>query len=294
MRKLAPQRLSKRRFVLTTTVDGLWVLQILTGIETLAPELGLRSIRPSVETRESPRAHRVAARLRRAGVIDEAGTVDVHVVEWLTVLSRRDIALLINVRTPDNGTALTGALLGRFAEWWVIMERSEDLIRVGGAGTSTAEGAANAVIRAQIERLCGIHEPAPLRPVTLDVDALKEKATSRQALDAFLMSQRLDPDQLQILKMAADAERSAQAGIVAVQSGVAFAGPSRTQVEQSAVTIIDTDEGRIVAEHEPAGGKNWMILAPGTTTNITAAVNRMMRRLRANDEWVSCRKGVGG
>ena len=124
--------------MLTTTVDGLWVLQILTGIETLAPELGLRSIRPSVETRDAALAHKVAADLRRAGVIDEAGKVDGNVVEWLTVLSRRDIALLINVRTPDNGTALTGALLGRFAEWWVIMERSEELIRIGGAGTSTA------------------------------------------------------------------------------------------------------------------------------------------------------------
>jgi hypothetical protein len=35
-----------------------------------------------------------------------------------------------------------------------------------------------------------------------------------------------------------------------------------------------------------------MILAPGTTTNITAAVNRMMRRLPANDEWFSYRKVV--
>jgi hypothetical protein len=278
--------------VLTTTVDGLWVLQILTGIETVAPELGLRAIRPSVETREAALADPVAADLRAAGVIDESGSVNSAVVEWLTVLSRRDVAVMINVRTPENGQALTGALLARFAEWWVVMERSEDLIRMSGAGTSTAEGSANAVIRAQIERLCGTNEPAPLRPVTLDADALKEKATSRQALDAFLVGQRLDPDQLQILKMAADAERSAQAGIVAVQSGVALAGPSRTHVEQSAVTIIDTPEGRIVAEHQPVGGKNWMILAPGTTTDITAAVNRMMRRLPANDEWFSYRKVV--
>jgi ESX secretion-associated protein EspG len=278
--------------VLTTTVDGLWVLQILTGIETVAPELGLRAIRPSVETRDAALADPVAADLRAAGVIDESGSVNTAVVEWLTVLSRRDVAVMINVRTPENGQALTGALLARFAEWWVVMERSEELIRVTGAGTSIAEGAANAVIRAQIERLCGTNEPAPLRPVTLDVDAMKEKATSRQALDAFLVGQRLDPDQLQILKMAADGERSAQAGIVAVQSGVALAGPSRTHVEQSAVTIIDTPEGRIVAEHEPAGGKNWMILAPGTTSNITAAVNRMMRRLPANEEWFSYRKVV--
>jgi hypothetical protein len=270
----------------------LWVLQILTGIESLAPELGLRSIRPSVETRHAALAHPVVGELRAAGVLDESDNVDGAVVEWLTVLARRDVALLISMRTPDNGDKLTGALLARFAEWWVVMERSEDLVRVSGAGTSTAEGAANAVIRAQIERLCGSNTPARLRPVTLDVDALQEKATSRQALDAFLASQRLDTDQLQILKMAADVEQSAQAGIVAVQSGLAVAGPTRTYVEQSAVTIIDTPEGRIIAEYEPSAGKKWMILAPGTTSNITAAVNRMMRRLPANEEWYSYRKVV--
>ena len=278
--------------MLTTTVDGLWVLQILTGIETLAPELGLRSIRPSVETRHAALAHPIVGELRAAGVLDESDNVDSAVVEWLTVLARRDVALLISMRTPDGGDKLTGALLARFAEWWVVMERSEDLVRIGGAGTSTAEGAANAVIRAQIERICGSNTPARLRPVTLDVDALQEKATSRQALDAFLASQRLDTDQLQILKMAADVQQSAQAGIVAVQSGLAVAGPTRTHVEQSAVTIIDTPEGRIIAEHEPSAGKKWMILAPGTTSNITAAVNRMMRRLPANEEWYSYRKVV--
>lgn len=278
--------------MLTTTVDGLWVLQILTGIETLAPELGLRSIRPKFETRFEALAHPVAGDLRAAGVLDEQDNVDRAVVEWLTVLSRRDIALLISVRTPDNVDRPAGALLARFAEWWVVIERSEEMIRIGGAGTSTAEGAANAVIRTQIERLCGSNEPAPLRPVTLDAGELKEKATSRQALEAFLASQRLDPDQVQILKMAADAGRSAQAGIVALQSGLAVAGPTRTHVEPSAVTIIDTPEGRIVAEHEPSGGKNWMILAPGSAGNIATAVNRMMRRLPASDEWFSYRKVV--
>lgn len=226
--------------MLTTTVDGLWVLQILTGIETIAPELGLRSIRPSVETRHAALAHPIVAELRDAGVIDESATVDPAVVEWLTVLSRRDVALLVSVRTPDNRDKPSGALLARFAEWWVVIERSEDVVRIAGAGTSTAEGAANAIIRSQIERLCGANIPARLRPVTLDADALREKATSRDALDAFLLTQRLDNDQVQILKIAADPERSAQAGIVALQSGQALAGATRTHVEQSAVTIIDT------------------------------------------------------
>jgi ESX secretion-associated protein EspG len=278
--------------VLTTTVDGLWVLQVLTGIEVVAPELGLRSILPSVETRHSALAHPVAAELRAAGVLDESDNVNRSVVEWLTVLTRRDVALLINVRTPDTQETPTRALLARFAEWWVVMERSQDVIRIGGAGTSSAEGAANEVIRTQIERLCGTNTPAPLRPVTLDADALQEKATSRDRLHAFLATQRLDTDQLQILKMAADPARSAQAGIVAVQSGVTLAGPSRTYVEQSVVTIIDTPEGRIVAEHELSAGKKWMILGPGSATNLTSAINRMMRRLPANAEWHSYRKVV--
>jgi ESX secretion-associated protein EspG len=278
--------------VLTTTVDGLWVLQVLTGIEVVAPELGLRSILPSVETRDSALAHPVAAELRAAGVLDESDNVNRSVVEWLTVLTRRDVALLINVRTPDTQETPTRALLARFAEWWVVMERSQDVIRIGGAGTSSAEGAANEVIRTQIERLCGTNTPAPLRPVTLDADALQEKATSRDRLHAFLATQRLDTDQLQILKMAADPARSAQAGIVAVQSGVTLAGPSRTYVEQSVVTIIDTPEGRIVAEHELSAGKKWMILGPGSATNLTSAINRMMRRLPANAEWHSYRKVV--
>ena len=89
--------------MLTTTIDGLWVLQVLAGIEVLAPELGLRPILPSFETAQMALRHPIAAELRAEGVIDEAGTVDTVVVEWLTVLARRDIALLIHVRNPDVG-----------------------------------------------------------------------------------------------------------------------------------------------------------------------------------------------
>ncbi|KAA8969794.1 ESX secretion-associated protein EspG [Mycobacterium sp.] len=278
--------------MLTTSVDGLWVLQVLTGIEVLAPELGLRSVLPSVETPHMALAHPVAAELRSAGVLDESDTVNTTIVEWLTVLARRDVGLVIHVLTPDHGHTPTRALLARFAQWWVVMERSEDLVRISGAGTSSAEGAANAVIGAQIERLCGSNTPAPLRPVTVDADALAAVGASQEALHSFLASQRLDPDQRQVLAMAADSARSARASIVATQSGVATAGPTRTHVEQTAVTIIDTPGGRLVAEHVSTAGKRWLILAPGTTTNIASAINQMMRRLPAEKEWYSYRKVV--
>lgn len=36
--------------MLTTTVDGLWVLQAVTGIEQTCPELGLRPLLPRLDT----------------------------------------------------------------------------------------------------------------------------------------------------------------------------------------------------------------------------------------------------
>jgi hypothetical protein len=277
--------------VLTTTVDGLWVLQVLTGIEVLASELALRPILPSVETPRMALAHPIAAELRAAGVIDGSGTVDTAVVEWLTVLARRDVALLIYVqRTEEKAPAR--AILARFDKWWVVMERSENLVRISGAGTSTTESAANNVVTHQVERLCGTLEPAPLQPVTVDVDEVMAGVSNRETLRHQLLRQRLDGDQLQILMMAADMRRSARAFIVAIQSGVDTGEPTRAHIEQSVVAIADTPEGRLVGEHFSSAGKRWMIIAPGTNTSIADAVNRMMRRLPANEEWYSYRKVV--
>jgi hypothetical protein len=278
--------------VLTTTVDGLWALQVLSGIEVVAPELGLRPVLPSVETAHMALAHPISAELRAVGVIDESGIVDSVVVEWMTVLARRDVALLIQVRNPEVGQQSARALLARFAQWWVVMERSEELVRIGGAGTASAEGAANAVLTAQIERLCGTNTPAPLRPITLDSDALQAGVTSQETLRKFLANQQLDADQLRMVMLAADSTRSTQSSIVALQAGVETGRSMRTHVEHSVVTLIDTPEGRLMAEHVPSAGRKWMVIAPGTATNIASAVNQMVRRLPANENWYSYRKVV--
>ena len=62
--------------MLTTTLDGLWVLQVLAGIEVLAPESDCAFAQP----RDGALAldHPMAAELQEAGVIDEAGAVDRH------------------------------------------------------------------------------------------------------------------------------------------------------------------------------------------------------------------------
>jgi hypothetical protein len=279
--------------VLTTTLDGLWVLQVLTGIEVLAPELGLRPVLPSVETKESALAHPMAAELREAGVIDDAGVVDSAVVEWLTVLNRRDVALYIQARTPAGGAESAKVTLARFAQWWVTLERTDYLVRLSGAGTASAEGAASQIIINQVDRLCGASSPAPLKPVTIPVDKLLASVTDKDSLRKFLMTgMQVDPDQMQLMLLAADPDQSAQASIVALQTGVDSGGPARVHTEKSVVTIIDTTEGRLVTEYVPQQGKTWMIMSPGSPGNIANAVNQMVRRLPAQQEWFSHRKVV--
>jgi hypothetical protein len=277
--------------VLTTTLDGLWALQVLTGIEVLAPELGLRPHLPSVEPKRLALEHPVTAELRAVGVVDESGAVDGTVLEWLTVLSRRDIGLLIHFRMPDHDEPAR-VLLARFAQWWVAMERSADLVRISGAGTASDEGTAGSALNAQIERLCGTNTPATLRPVTLDADAVRGAATTQKSLHAFLNRQGLEPDQLHMLELATDPARSAQASIVAIQSGVDTGRPTRTYIEQGGVSIIDTPEGRLVVEQVCTAGKNWMIVSPGTKSHIASAINHMVRRLPADQDWYSYRKVV--
>ncbi|CAN5399408.1 type VII secretion system ESX-2 associated protein EspG2 [soil metagenome] len=251
---------------------------------------------PSVETKDMALLHPVADELKAAGVIDEHGAVDPAVVEWLTVLSRRDMALLLQATMPANGDEFstpTQVTLARFAQWWVALERSDIVVRLSGAGTSSSEGAASQVIGTQIERMCGTAAPATFKPVTVPTDGILSEVEDQMSLRRYLMANvDLDYDQLHVLMTAADPTRSAQASIVALQSGVDSGSDVRVHVGSAVVTVIDTPDGRVVAEHIERAGKRWMIVAPGSLSNIVGAVNEMVRRLPAAQEWHSYRKVV--
>lgn len=277
--------------MLTTTLDGLWVLQVLTEIEVLAPELGLRPHLPSVESARMALAHPVARELRGSGVIDDDGAVDQTVVEWLTVLSRRDVALLVDAKTPAAVGAPERILLARFAQWWVTLERCGAQVRLSGAGVASSEESAARLISTQIQRLCGEMPAAAMKPVTIEVDQLIRAVTDGGGLRAFLIEHRLDGDQIALLTLAADGESSAQASVVALQSGVAD-GSARCHVGSGVVTILDTPQGRLVSEHVTGGGRSWMVVSPGSAGTIASAVLALMRNLPAHEDWFSYRKVV--
>ena len=277
--------------MLTTTLDGLWALQVLSGIEVLAPELGLRPHLPSVESTQMALAHPVADELREAGVISSTGEVDQTVLEWLTVLSRREVGLLLHARTPTTGSGFEQVLLARFAQWWVSLERCGILIRLSGAGTADSERSAGGLIQSQIDRLCGEKSPAQVKPMTLDATELLAAVRDRTTLRSFLRECGLEADQVGSLMLAVDGERSAQFSLVALQSGGA-GRPADARIGSATVTIIDTPQGRLISEHDSRGGRTWMIVGPASSPGISAAVQRMLRRLPARDDWHCYRKVI--
>jgi EspG family len=276
--------------MLTTTLDGLWVLQAVTGIEQTCPELGLRPLLPRLDTTERALRHPVVAELTAAGALDENGNADPMIREWLTVLLRRDLGLLVNIVVP--GAEPTRAAICRFATWWVVLERHGELIRLYPAGTAGDESGASELVVGQIERLCGVAEAAPLRPVTLDTEQLLSSVRDAAGLRAFLLSQRLDADQMQIITAAADPARSSQASVVALQAGIGPDAMARIVVGDSTTTIVDTPAGRVCVESVISGQRRYQVVSPGSRSDIGGAVQRLIRRLPAGEDWYSYRRVV--
>jgi hypothetical protein len=279
--------------VLTTTVDGLWVLQAVTGIEQLCPELRLRPLIPRLETAQYALRHPMAAELRGLSpvpAIDEADEADPMIREWLTVIMRRDLALLVTINMP--GREPTQASICRFASWWVVLERHGDVVRLSPAGTSRDEASASDVLVGQIERLLGVSEAAPLRPVTLDTKEVLAGVRDDVSLRSFLVAQRLEADQVQILTAVADSGRSSQASIVAIQAGAGPEKTARLAIGDAVVAIVDTPAGRVCMEHVDTRGHRYSVFSPATRSDIAGAVGRLIRRLPAGQDWYSYRRVV--
>lgn len=282
--------------MLTTTLDGLWVLQAITGIEQLCPELGLRPLLPRLDTADRALRHPIAEELTQIGALDGTGEVEPMIREWLTVIMRRDVALMLQLnfpgRPPGDPEFITRVSINRFASWWVVLERHDQHVRLYPAGAASDQAAAAHLLVGQIERLCGVAEAAALRPVTLDTHDLLERVRDQDSLQRYLMTQRLDIDQIQTVMAAADPRVSGQANIVAIQPGAGPEELSRMAIGDTAVLISDTPSGRICVENIVSGGRRYQIVSPGTRTDVANAILRLISRLPAGADWHSHRRVV--
>ena len=94
--------------------------------------------------------------------------------EWLTVLSRRDVGLLVCISgCPKTTMTGRGALLARFAQWWVahVMVRRSRPDQRGRRVASNGGDRQRGTGQHKSSDCGGAFTPASPRPVTLDADA---------------------------------------------------------------------------------------------------------------------------
>lgn len=191
--------------------------------------------------------------------------------EWLTVLLRRDLGLVVMMGVP--GREPTRASINRFATWWVVLERHGEMVRLYPAGTASNESSASELVVGQIERLCGVAEAAPLRPITLDTEQLLNSVRDTASLRAFLLEQRLDADQLQVVLTAADPARSAHANIVALQAGVGPDELARVAVGDATVSIVDTPGAACASKASSRGSAATRFFRPARAATSAERCN---------------------
>ena len=176
--------------MLTTSVECVWALQALVGVERMPTALHLKPFIPSahadliVETTAGGTPLSGTAQyhsLVSAGVIDHRGQVDAAVRDWLTVLGRPDREVVLTIRRPDQpGTAESGPtvheramVVCRHGRFLAMAARDGAEMVIGGVGE--ADDASH-----QIELICqmlmpalGDHPPADIDGINVAKDVLE-------------------------------------------------------------------------------------------------------------------------
>jgi len=271
---------------LTTTPNGVWVLQALVGVETLPVALRLRPFIPSmydesviVDTTAGPvpLAHTAEyASLVAAGVIDAAGAVDDTVRDWMTVLSRAERQVVLAIRRPDPATVGDASptvqervlVVCRHRRWLAMAARDGDEVVIDAVGESEqpdqqAELICNVMLAAfgdaypaDIE---GVNVPAELMYSTLNNAA----PHGHDVVASALARLGLAPPLTEVLTAAARFDESAMAVVSVIDTGVT------TQVHPRVLTVADTAYGRVsITTSASADGKEWMTIWPATVAGL--------------------------
>jgi hypothetical protein len=239
---------------LTTTCEGLFVLQGLCGVEMLPAVLLLR---PWVTAAGPPTAHPGIPILRAAGALVDDETVHPKIALWLETLGAPDIELCASVRRGDDQLQL---VVARRDGVHVAASRCEDDV--------TIEEVANVrSIRDLLERilpLCGPDtEPARFDPITVPssdlLDGLGQVLRGDHAAGVALGGMGMTPAQRRIVMLAADSP------LMEISFAVVLHNARGDHVGLASASIVDTSEGRLV--RGPIRGDDrtwWTQIEPGT------------------------------
>jgi hypothetical protein len=255
--------------VLETNCEGAWLLQALCGVETLPVSLMLR---PAVSGAGPPDSHPGFAVLRKAGVLLDGDTVHPRVAEWMEVLGAPDVELCGGIVRGDDSLQLAVA---RRDDLHVAASRHQDAVTIENLGR--VGSMRELVVR--ILPLCGPPvQPVDFEPITVPtmelvegiIEAVRGEHTPAVALGGLGLSAR----QRRVLVQAADRP------LCTLSLGVVQHDSRGDNVGNSAVTVTDITEGRIVTGPvRSEDGSWWTHISPGTTDAVARSLRALVDTL---------------
>lgn len=278
--------------MLTTTVECVWALQALVGVEQMPMVLHLKPFIPSahsdliVETTQGrqPLSHTAQYRsLVDAGAIDAAGQVDGAVRDWMTVLGRPDREVVLTIRRPgEPATAESEAtvqerslVVCRHERFLAMAARDGEQMVIGGVGESAEPARQIELICQMLVPALGDHPPAEIEGINVPkatlVMALDHAGPSPEARAEALRRLGIGPWEVEVIQTAMSLGESAMAVIAVVDHG------ADVRPHPQVLTVADTDYGRIsFTMTTGADGQEWLSVFPTTPTSLRQDLGELL------------------
>lgn len=269
---------------LTTTPNGIWILQALLGVEKMPTALRLRPFIPSVDgdgtvatvLGDVPWSQTAEYQTHvAAGVIDADGRVDDAVRDWLAVVGRPQREVLVVIRRPkpiDGPAADDEDAMPLIEErvmsicqrdrWLAMIARSGDevvLAPVGEAARSDdqidliCDTVMHAFSSGEAAAISGFNVPSATFESTLKENVPR----GRPVLAAALARLGLSPDQVSVLSAACHLDESAMAVVSVIDHGI------ERHFHPDVISVIDSEFGRITISHTTGpDGTRWTSVWP--------------------------------
>lgn len=280
--------------MLTTSRDCIWVLQALCAVEQMPTALHLKPYIPSVhndlvvdtDVGRRPLSHTAEYdSLRRAGVIDAAGNVDVAVRDWMTVMGRAEREVILTIRRPDQPPTDTSGptvhertlVISRFRGRLAMLARDGEEMVLGGVGESPDPRRQVELVCQMIEPALGEHPPAQMEGINLPAELVHQiaerAAGDPRAMEDALRRAGVGSWEIGVVVAAASLDKSAMA-VIAVMDRCPDPRP-----HPQVLTVADTEYGRVTfSSSRGPDGKEWLSIWPTTASDLRRDLASLVSR----------------
>lgn len=288
---------------LTTTPNGIWMLQALLGVEKMPTALRLRPFIPSVdgdgtvatEIGDVPWSQTAEYNsLAAAGVIDQAGRVDDAVRDWMAVVGRPQREVLVVIRRPKplDGPVSEGeeppALIDERVmsicqrdRWLAMIARSGDEVVLAPLGEAARSDEQTDLICDTVLHSFSRGEAAPISgfnvPSATFESTLKENfPKGRPVLAAALARLGLSPDQVTVVSAGCHLDESAMAVVSVIDHGI------QNHFHPDVISVVDSELGRITVNNTTGpDGTRWTSIWPTSTEALRQDLAKLLNSAKA-------------